>query len=179
MGATEQWRPVPGWEGYYEVSDLGRVASRERRTWHSGSQWGHGFWRTVGARVLKSSIARGYERVVLQRDRTKQDEAVHRLVMLAFVGPCPDGMEVCHNDGDKRNNALRNLRYDTRSANHLDRTRHGKNHNALKTHCPQGHAYSPENTRMDGGSRKCKACRSRKASERKKRNRAAARKAAA
>lgn len=170
---SEQWRPVPGWEGYYEVSDQGRVASRERKTWHSGSQWAHGFWRTVGARVLRPGVARGYERVVLQRDKAKQNVAVHRLVMLAFVGPCPEGMEVCHNDGDKRNNVLSNLRYDTKSANCVDRTRHGGSPNALKTHCPQGHPYSPENTRMDGGSRKCRKCLSRRAAAYKKRIREA------
>lgn len=46
-------------------------------------------------------------------------------MMLAFVGKCPDGMEVCHNDGDPGNPSLNNLRYDTKSANQQDRIRHG------------------------------------------------------
>ncbi len=50
---------------------------------------------------------------------------VHRVVMEAFVGPCPDGMEVCHGDGDPMNARLDNLRYDTRKANHADKKRHG------------------------------------------------------
>lgn len=50
---------------------------------------------------------------------------VHRLVLLAFVGPCPEGMECCHNDGDPLNNRLDNLRWDTRSANIADAIKHG------------------------------------------------------
>lgn len=51
--------------------------------------------------------------------------AVHHLVLEAFVGPCPDGHECCHADGDAGNNALANLRWDTHSANCLDAVRHG------------------------------------------------------
>lgn len=169
---SEQWRPVPGWEGYYEVSNQGRVLSVGRKVWQGGSRWGRGFWRVTKPRILKPGIYRGYERVSLQRDKRVHQESVHRLVLLAFVGPPPAGTEGCHNDGNKTNNTLANLRWDTSSANHLDRTRHGRNHNSLKTHCPQGHPYSPENTRMDGGSRKCKTCRSRRAVARKRRLRA-------
>jgi hypothetical protein len=50
---------------------------------------------------------------------------VHRLVLEAFVGPCPPGMECCHNDGNPLNNRLDNLRWDTRRSNQLDRNRHG------------------------------------------------------
>lgn len=50
---------------------------------------------------------------------------IHRLVLEVFVGPCPEGMVACHNDGNPRNNALSNLRWDTREANMRDRDRHG------------------------------------------------------
>ena len=50
---------------------------------------------------------------------------MHRLVMLAFVGPCPDGMEVCHKDGVSTNSLLSNLRYDTHVGNYVDAIRHG------------------------------------------------------
>jgi len=58
--------------------------------------------------------------------------SVHRLVMLAFRGPCPENMAVCHGDGDRTNNRLDNLRYDTYAANYQDtrrmgRAREGKN----------------------------------------------------
>jgi hypothetical protein len=51
--------------------------------------------------------------------------AIHRLVLEAFVGPCPNGFEACHNDGDRQNNRLENLRWDTRSGNHSDKEQHG------------------------------------------------------
>jgi hypothetical protein len=62
-----------------------------------------------------------------------QTTAVHRIVLEAFVGPCPEGMECCHNDGNPRNNNVTNLRWDTRSANQMDSVRHGTK--------PQGTAH--------------------------------------
>lgn len=50
---------------------------------------------------------------------------VHRLVLLAFVGPCPEGMEACHNDGNASNNRIGNLRWDVHSNNMQDMVRHG------------------------------------------------------
>jgi hypothetical protein len=50
---------------------------------------------------------------------------LHRLILQAFVGPCPEGMQCCHWDGDKSNCAVSNLRWDTPKANAADRVRHG------------------------------------------------------
>jgi hypothetical protein len=50
---------------------------------------------------------------------------IHRMVLETFIGPAPDGCEACHNNGDKENNSLINLRWDTRKANVLDRIIHG------------------------------------------------------
>lgn len=50
---------------------------------------------------------------------------VHRIVLEAFVGPCPEGKEACHGDGDPTNNALDNLRWDTRKNNCWDAEKHG------------------------------------------------------
>ncbi len=54
--------------------------------------------------------------------------------MQAFVGECPDGMEVCHNDGNPSNNKITNLRYDTRINNAADSARHGTRLNGSKKH---------------------------------------------
>jgi hypothetical protein len=51
---------------------------------------------------------------------------VHRLVLSAFAGPCPEGMEACHYNGNPADNRLCNLRWDTRKANHADKVRHGR-----------------------------------------------------
>lgn len=153
---TDRWRPVPEWEGAYEVSDQGRVRSMPRWAWSSR---GKGHWFKAGGIVLSPGIVSGYARVVLQRDKAIKNVSIHRLVLLAFVGPCPAGMEACHHDDDRLNNVLTNLRWDTKPANCADRTRNGGSPNALKTHCPKGHPYSPENTVLDHGSRRCRTCR--------------------
>jgi hypothetical protein len=95
------------------------------------------------------------------RNRLAGDEMlyVHRLVLSAFVGSCPPGMECCHWDDDKANNTVWNLRWASRSANIKDCVRNGSHNMARRTHCARGHAYSPENTRMrKSGGRRCVAC---------------------
>lgn len=75
---------------------------------------------------MRADVSRsGHYRVELQRDNQKQKWYVHRLVMLAFVGPVPDGMECAHNNGKPSDNRLENLRYATRKENHADKKRHG------------------------------------------------------
>jgi HNH endonuclease len=80
---------------------------------------------------------------------------VHRLVLSAFVGPCPPGTECCHWDDDKANNNVWNLRWASRSANIKDCVRNGSHNTARRTHCARGHAYPPESTRIrkSGGRR--------------------------
>lgn len=84
-----------------------------------GSVWSrkYGNWR----RLKPAKQSRGYWTVRLNG----RSEAVHRLILEAFVGPCPIGMEACHNDGNKDNNVPSNLRWDTSKNNHADRHGHG------------------------------------------------------
>lgn len=89
---------------------------------------------------------------------------VHVLVAAAFLGPRPDGMQVRHADGDRFNNHLSNLCYGTSKDNTDDAIRHGTHTsliNKQKTHCPQGHEYTPENTYTPPGTcyRGCRTCR--------------------
>lgn len=51
--------------------------------------------------------------------------SIHRLVLETFIGPCPDGMECCHNNGDPVDNRLGNLRWDTHFNNVQDSIKHG------------------------------------------------------
>lgn len=118
---TEIWLPVPGYEGIYEVSSLGRVASCFRQTPCSR----HGK-RTYPRRILKlRPTSGGYVRAGLACGGQTRTHLVHRLVATAFHGPQPDGMEVCHNNGKRDDNRASNLRWDTRSGNHADMARHG------------------------------------------------------
>ena len=63
--------------------------------------------------------------VGLCREGVNEVKLVHRLVLEAFVGPCPDKKECCHNNGNSLDNRLTNLRWDTRRANCLDSALHG------------------------------------------------------
>lgn len=151
---TEIWRPVPapGYEGYYEASNLGRIRSRERRAANGR------LWPSV---VLRGSLnPNGHYQVVLSRDNAKRTQWVHRLILLAFHGDPPEGTEALHRDGDPKNNRIENLEWGTRSENALDQVRHGVHFCAAKTHCPHGHPYSKENTYHEPGAvhRKCRTC---------------------
>ena len=166
--APEEWRDVPGWEGRYRVSDLGRVESVERIV-----PCGDGTRTVRQCFLLPGLTPKGYERVVLQGDGARSKQKVHRLVMLAFVGPCPEGLETRHRDGDKRRNHLANLLYGTSSENTFDAVRHGTHHNAAKTECPHGHAYDAANTYTDLDNRRhCRACRQKRLAAARARQRA-------
>ena len=154
--STETWRPVPGWEDTYMVSDQGRVA-----------------------RLMKPAIdSSGYPSMNFRAPGRLKHWRLHAIVALAFISERPEGLEVCHYDGDPFNNVPSNLRYDTRTANEHDKRRHGTHHHARKTHCPAGHEYTPENTYVNPkGSRECRACKdeNREESNRRARERRAAR----
>lgn len=117
-GQTDvDYRPVVGFEGYAVGSD-GSVWSQHRigRPYGLTSTW----------HQLHPGFVQGYPIVNLplgpKRFATRR---VPRLVLTAFVGPCPPGMECCHADGNPANNNLSNLRWDTRKGNCADKHRHG------------------------------------------------------
>lgn len=122
----ETWKAVPAWEGVYEVSDQGRVRS-VTRTIYAKNPVGVVAPRTYAGRVLlKAAGKRGYEMVSFTAPGRKRTYSyVHALVAAAFIGPKPSGKEVCHNNGRRSDNRRINIRYDTRSANALDRHAHG------------------------------------------------------
>jgi hypothetical protein len=101
---TEHWRPIPGAEGFYRVSDQGRI--RSERLPH----------KTVGrqrGRVLKPCPDnKGYLlfRICIP-GRPPKTMKVHRAVALAFLGPAPEGLQINHKNGDKRDNRVENLEY--------------------------------------------------------------------
>lgn len=128
---TESWKDVPGYEGKYQVSDIGRVRSIARTRRGKGN-----CIRQVPARVLLGTVSpvTGYVVVGLYRDAVQRQYGVHQLVLMAFVGPCPEGMEGCHfPDSTRTNNNLSNLRWDTHANNNRDREyAKGEHHHAAK-----------------------------------------------
>lgn len=110
----EVWRAIPGYEGAYEASDLGRLRSLSRSVRCNA---GH---RLAEGQALNPSVrnpAKRYLSVNLHRKNRARPTYVHRAVTAAFLGPIPDGMQVDHIDGDRQNNTLTNLRYVTGSEN--------------------------------------------------------------
>lgn len=108
----EQWKPVRGFEGYYSVSNTGRV----RREWVDS-------YGKSGSHPIKSYITKlGYPMLHLMRDGKRTTAHVHRLMMEAFAWPPPEpNYEVNHKDGNRANNALENLEWVSKSENHKHR----------------------------------------------------------
>lgn len=150
---AERWLPVVGWEAFYEVSDWGRVRSIDRPVRGKG-----GLPRNIRGRILRP--AGQYPSVILHDGKRRKCAKIHQLVLDAFVGPRPPGADSCHNNGNRYDNRLENLRYDSRSENALDRVRHGTHPMASKTHCKRGHEFTPENTikASANGGRRCRTC---------------------
>lgn len=129
---VEEWRPVVGYEGRYEVSSLGRVRSVSRLIVQEYG-WRGRHQQTVprrwDGRVLALHTQKGsaYIAVSLKANPKAKNisQRVHVLVASAFNGPCPGGQEVRHYDGQRPNNTPSNLIYGTRLENHQDTKRHG------------------------------------------------------
>lgn len=155
--SSEEWRAIPGYEGVYEVSESGRVRSLDRLV-----ECKNGRQRWTKGRELKTGRHPfGYRKVELNKGGVSAFPNVHTLVLLAFVGPCPGGMECCHNDGNPENNHVSNLRWGTRSENRRDAVRHGTQAEIARTHCPRGHLLAEPNlvrAQVKVGKRNCKAC---------------------
>lgn len=110
---AEEWRPVVGFESSYEVSSLGCVRSFDRVVVR-----GNGRPQFHCGRPIKPRRNRcGYYRVGLSKDGKQRRCSVHAIVAAAFIGPRPDGYDINHKDGVKRNNAVENLEYVTPSRN--------------------------------------------------------------
>jgi len=108
----ELWRPIFGYEGLYEVSNLGKVKSVSER------------WKN--SRLLTANLSgRGYLYVTLCKNRVYKRWHVAALVLGAFIGPRPIDHQVCHRDGKRTNNYIGNLRWGTPTSNQLDKWTHG------------------------------------------------------
>ena len=164
---NEIWKSVPGYEGYYSVSSLGRVRSEERVITRVD-----GFEALVRGRILTPTpVSGGYLIVVLHRGGKGKNRSIHRLVAEAFIGPASSELFVRHKDGTRDNNRLDNLEYGTHSDNMLDSVKHGTHINARKDSCPRGHSYIDGNllaAPLKRGNRVCRACINAKARIKKK-----------
>lgn len=114
MEEKEIWKDIVGFEGLYEVSNMGRVKSLKRTVWNSGK----GCYKTVAERILKpGKNSNGYLQVQLYKDGKKKMDRIHRLVATAFCENPHGFKEVNHIDEDKTNNCADNLEFCNRSYN--------------------------------------------------------------
>jgi hypothetical protein len=113
MNSFETWKDIHGYEGLYQVSDLGRVRSLIDK------------YGRKSIYILKPNENCYYYHVVLHKDCIGKTKRIHRLVLETFVGPCPEGMESRHLDCNSKNNMLNNLCWGTRSNNRKDSIRNG------------------------------------------------------
>ena len=113
----ENWKDVVGFEGIYQVSDHGRVKSLCRMVRSKG-----GAMRLSRGKILSQGIdSGGYMNVTPYSKGIGKTAKVHSLVLEAFAGPCPLGMECCHRNSVRHDNRFANLRWGTRSSNMLDK----------------------------------------------------------
>ena len=117
----EIWKPIPGYEGIYEASNLGRIRSVPGKI-TSNARYEKRVWKT---RVLKpkrqTSRCRGDGRVSLWKNGVQKDHLISRLVASAWLGKPEDGMTVNHINGDWKDNRPENLEWVTLE----DNIRHG------------------------------------------------------
>lgn len=151
----EQWRDVPEYEGYYEVSDRGTVRSVDRVITDC-----RGVRRAYKGKPRKVALNRdGYPTVNLARGGRVVYKTVGALVAAAFIGPRPHGMLVCHEDDNPKNNRPGNLRYDTPSGNTRDAVERKRHRNSRKEYCVRGHQLEHPNLRRSAlPVRLCRSC---------------------
>lgn len=132
----ETWLPVMGYEGLYEVSNMGNFRSLDRIVPHNEGK----LLRKMKGKILvktKDKLGRNY--INFSKNGKTNKVRAHLIVAKHFIGPNPNRLDVCHNDGDNSNNCVTNLRYDTHKSNMEDMANHGrsqrgeKNYNTVAT----------------------------------------------
>lgn len=127
MDVDENWKPIPGYVGFYEASDLGRIRSTTRDVICFGGT------RKIQSKVLKPVLdADGYGVVSISLGGQQKTRPVHRLVALTFLGPLPEGQQTRHLNGDKADCSSQNLAYGSPVENWQDRKAHGNGIDGLK-----------------------------------------------
>lgn len=151
---NESWKAIQGYEGYYSVSDLGRI----RRDCNGTCTW--------SGRIIKPKFEKtGYARVSLSINNNRRSITIHCAVAVAFLGPRPIGMEVNHKDGDKKNNRSRNLEYVSGAGNMqhalslglmANDAEHGRRVKATTPRGESHYAATAQRIKVNGHTRICK-----------------------
>ena len=129
----ELWRAIPGYEGIYEASNLGRIRTAEGKTTKS-ARFPKRVWkqRVMKPKILRQANGRSDERVELWKDGKHRTWLVARLVALAWCDGYQKGYTVNHIDGNSLNNAANNLEWISLA----DNIRHAFKNRLIKTGVP-------------------------------------------
>lgn len=113
MTLNEEWRDIPGYEGLYQVSNLGRVKSLGRVIWQEWKDGTHGRWYTFPEKILKLKVdTNGYLSVGLHKlDNSRKRFRIHRLVATSFIENKDNLPQINHKDENPHNNAVGNLEW--------------------------------------------------------------------
>ena len=114
---SEKWKTIKDYPDY-EVSDQGQIRS----------------WKRKKLRILRPCLdTYKYLTISLYKNGTQNNTYVHSLVLETFISSRPKKMEACHNDGNKSNNYLNNLRWDSHENNQADTIKHGTSTRGTKS----------------------------------------------
>lgn len=142
--SIEQWKPVVGYEGLYEISNRGRVLSLR------------------SGRVLKVwKHYRGGLRITLSKDGVQKMRQIHRMVYESFVGEIPEGYVIRHLNDDSEDNRVENLASGTYVDNSQDMIRVSGHYQSKVENCPRSHPLGEGNLvagQLKRGHRSCLAC---------------------
>lgn len=111
MSEHEIWKDVQGYEGFYQISNLGNLKSLERDVRNPQGT------RKVYERVMKFTVRSGYYNVVLRKYGQRQSKQIHRLVAEAFIPNPQEFPIVNHKDFDRKNNRVENLEWCSQAQN--------------------------------------------------------------
>ena len=143
MTTEVQWMPVVGFEGVYEVSDVGEVK------------------RTSTGKIMSPWMSHdGYPMVTMNSSGRKKHTKISRAVGEAFLDEPdnPRAVWVLHTNGDRKNNRVRNLRWGTPQDNTDDMMRQGNNWRLSKDTCAGGHLYDGVRLKYGKKHRDCSTC---------------------
>lgn len=111
---AEEWRPVVGYEGYYEISSIGNIRSLDRYVFNKGNQ-SNSFIK--GKPLMSMENKYGYYMHCLYKDGRYKNVPIHRMVALAFLQNTDNEPQINHKDGNKKNNRVENLEWVSPSKN--------------------------------------------------------------
>lgn len=105
----EIWKDIKGYEGLYQISNLGRVKRLKRQYETYNNLTRRYNTRIVDEKIIKGTISKGYNRIVLTKDKIEKNYFVHRLVIENFVRKVKENENIDHIDCNKLNNNINNL----------------------------------------------------------------------